>query len=68
MANKKNTYQENVVQFQNTIKNICDLCISPLLFQMRDQYHKFSLDLLTILRCLQIAEKQGAIPAFNDKF
>lgn len=70
MINKKqkNTSQDNIAEFQHTIKNHCDCCVSPLLFQMQDKYHEFSLDVLTILRCLHLAEEQGAVPTLGDEF
>jgi hypothetical protein len=45
----------------------CDFCPNPLVFAMRDNYHDFSIDLLTVLRCLKIAESEHVIPELpND--
>ena len=32
------------------------------LFMMKDNYHEFSIGLSTILSCLAMAEKEGAVP------
>ncbi|MGL4209598.1 MAG: XRE family transcriptional regulator, partial [Candidatus Adiutrix sp.] len=42
--------------------NDCEKCDDPLLFAMQDKTHQFSIGLFTILKCLKIAEKEGALP------
>lgn len=44
----------------------CDRCDDPLLFAMRDNYHEFSMGLLTILQCLSLAEKEGYVPSLPE--
>ena len=43
-------------------------CCDELVFAMRDRYHAFSLDISTVLRCLQMAEQEGAIPNLPDEW
>lgn len=43
-------------------------CDDPILFQMRDRYHEFSLGLFTILDCLKIAEQKGHVPKLPDEW
>lgn len=43
-------------------EHICDNCSEPLLFAMRDKHHEFSLGLLTVLQCLELAEKEAYVP------
>ena len=40
----------------------CEQCSEEYLFQMKDNYHSFSIGLTTILSCLAFAERQGAVP------
>lgn len=40
----------------------CENCDESLVFAMRDNYHEFSLGLRTILKCLEVAEKEGYVP------
>ncbi|MEG1404256.1 MAG: hypothetical protein RSC52_02015 [Oscillospiraceae bacterium] len=40
----------------------CENCDESLVFAMRDNYHEFFLGLRTILKCLEIAEKEGYVP------
>ncbi len=42
--------------------NGCD----ELVFAMRDRHHSFSLDMGTVLQCLQLAEQEGAVPRLPD--
>lgn len=37
-----------------------------LVFAMRDRHHAFSLDIATVLQCLQLAEQEGAVPHLPD--
>ncbi|MBK1674734.1 hypothetical protein CKO35_15830 [Ectothiorhodospira shaposhnikovii] len=39
-----------------------------LVFAMRDRHHTFSLDLTTILQCLEIAEREGAVPELPSEW
>ncbi|GHV09419.1 hypothetical protein FACS1894217_13700 [Clostridia bacterium] len=48
------------------VENNCDRCSEPLIFAMRDKEHEFSLGLLTVLDCLKLAEKEGAIPELSS--
>jgi hypothetical protein len=41
-------------------------CGHHLLFALRDKHHEFSLDVVTVLQCLQFAEDQGAIPVLPE--
>lgn len=41
-------------------------CLNHLLFAMRDQHHEFTIGITTILECLIIAERQGAVPELPD--
>lgn len=40
----------------------CQECGEDYLFMMKDNYHEFSIGLSTILSCLAMAEKEGAVP------
>ena len=40
----------------------CEQCSEEYIFQMKDNYHSFSVGLTTILSCLAFAERQGAVP------
>ena len=42
--------------------NDCERCEDPLLFGLKDRNHEFSLGLSTVLECLKLAEKEGAVP------
>lgn len=37
-------------------------CDEYMVFAMKDQHHRFTLGLGTILECLHAAEKEGAVP------
>jgi hypothetical protein len=37
-----------------------------LVFALRDSHHTFSMDIATVLQCLQFAEQEGAIPQLPD--
>jgi hypothetical protein len=37
-----------------------------LVFALRDRHHTFSMDIATVLQCLQFAEQEGAIPELPD--
>jgi len=37
-------------------------CDGVLLFAMRDNYHAFTLDLVTALECIRVAEQEGDVP------
>lgn len=41
-------------------------CAHHLLFALRDKHHDFSLDVTTVLQCLQFAQDEGAVPALPD--
>lgn len=43
-------------------KDVTECCDSNVVFLLKDHYHEFSIDLNTILKCLEFAEKQGAVP------
>ncbi|MBQ4132968.1 MAG: hypothetical protein IJD04_04445 [Desulfovibrionaceae bacterium] len=45
-----------------TQENSCDYCNNPILFAMQDNYHQFSMGLITILQCLKLAEDEGHVP------
>ncbi|MEG2106764.1 MAG: hypothetical protein RRY79_08285 [Clostridia bacterium] len=40
----------------------CENCDESMVFAMQDNYHEFSLGLRTILKCLEIEEKEGYVP------
>lgn len=40
----------------------CQECGEDYLFKMKDNFHEFSIGLKTILSCLAMAEKEGAVP------
>lgn len=44
----------------------CINCDEPLIFALQDRHHQFSLNLSTLLACLQFAESQHAIPKIPD--
>lgn len=37
-------------------------CDEYMVFAMKDQHHRFTMGLGTVLACLQFAEKEGAVP------
>lgn len=43
-------------------KPITECCDSDVVFLLKDRHHEFSIDLKTILACLEFAEKQAAVP------
>jgi hypothetical protein len=43
-----------------------DCCSEPLVFAMRDDFHEFSMGLLTLLKCLRVAEKDGYVPPLPE--
>ena len=61
---------ENKEIFENRAKlnapkadiNNCDNCDNPVVFALKDNYHTFSLDLITVLKCLKMAEQENVIP------
>ncbi|MGL4208562.1 MAG: hypothetical protein ACRCTY_04165 [Candidatus Adiutrix sp.] len=57
------TSDKNVV-----LHNDCEKCDDPLLFAMQDKFHQFSIGLFTILNCLKLAEKDGAVPNLPDEW
>ncbi len=45
----------------------CEECMEDYVFAMKDKHHEFSIGLTTILECLSLAEKEGAVPKLpND--
>lgn len=40
----------------------CQKCNESHVFALKDKCHSFSIGLSTILSCLKIAEKEGAVP------
>ena len=46
----------------------CEHCSEEYIFQMKDNYHSFSIGLTTILSCLAFAEKQGAVPPLPSEW
>lgn len=46
----------------------CEYCKEDYLFAMKDRYHEFSVGLRTILDCLEMAEKEGAVPKLSDQW
>lgn len=45
---------------------MCEECSEELFFEMKDNYHEFSLSLSVVLNCLFIAEKEGYVPQLPD--
>jgi hypothetical protein len=43
-----------------------ECCKEELVFAMRDNYHAFSIGLLTILDCLKMAEQGGYVPKLPE--
>lgn len=43
-------------------------CDEYMVFAMRDNHHSFSLGLETVLKCLQAAEQEGAVPTLPDNW
>ncbi|MDR0770545.1 MAG: hypothetical protein LBE75_05040 [Burkholderiales bacterium] len=43
-------------------------CDNHLLFAMKDNYHEFTLGITTVLECLAIAEKSGAVPELPSEW
>lgn len=43
-------------------ENQCEKCYEPLMFALASKKSDFSIGLYTILECLRLAEKQGAVP------
>jgi hypothetical protein len=43
-----------------------DCCSDPLVFAMRDRHHDFSIGLLTVLKCLKVAEQEGFVPPLPE--
>lgn len=39
-----------------------------MVFAMQDKHHQFTLGLSTLLECLYIAEKEGAVPQLPDQW
>lgn len=73
MSNKKS--HKKIIETRATfegedvvIHNECCRCEDPLLFAMKDNSHKFSIGLFTILRCLKIAEREGVVPQLSDEW
>ena len=51
----------------NVADNECDNCDSPLMFVLECGATKLPLDLMTVFRCLKIAEERGHVPGLpND--
>lgn len=46
----------------------CDTCASPLVFALQAGEHQISLDLITLLRCLKLAEREQAVPAIDSEW
>ena len=46
----------------------CESCLEELVFAMKDNHHKFSIGLHTILYCLAIAEKEGSVPRIPSQW
>lgn len=43
-------------------------CDEYMVFAMQDKHHQFTLGLSTLLECLYIAEKEGAVPQLPDQW
>jgi len=41
-------------------------CDGVLLFAMQDNHHTFTMDLVTILQCVKMAEEEGGIPELPE--
>ena len=46
-------------------ENDCEHCYEPLVFALKNNDTEFSVGLFTILNCLQLAEKNGDVPAIS---
>ena len=44
----------------------CEECLEDYLFLMKDNYHEFCISLRTLIACLSMAEKEGAIPRMGS--
>jgi hypothetical protein len=54
---------KNRAEFANTANKIdCQECFEPLIFAMKDNEHDFTIGLITILQCLEVAENTNVIP------
>lgn len=62
MSNK--TFENKAYLMDNKIKDHtdCEKCMEDYIFKMKDNYHEFEIGLRTILSCLALAEKEGAVP------
>lgn len=49
-------------------KEPTECCDDSVVFLLKDRHHEFSLDLKTLLRCLEFAEEQGALPELPAKW
>ncbi len=43
-------------------------CDGTLLFAMQDNHHAFTMDLVTILQCIRIAEREGDLPPLPEEW
>jgi hypothetical protein len=43
-------------------------CDNHLLFAMKDNHHEFTLGITTVLECLALAEKSGAVPELPSEW
>ena len=45
---------------------LCDHCNNPLVFELSNDADQYAVNIETILKCLELAEQQGAIPKINS--
>lgn len=67
MSNQDNFQNRAEFSGESQITN-CDYCDDGLIFAMQDKNHEFSIGLLTILKCLEIAEKEGYTPKLPSEW
>lgn len=69
MSHKNTFYNRALPSQDKPVDQVnCLECEEELVFHMRDNYHKFSIGLRTILECLNLAEAQGCVPPLPDNW
>ena len=67
MGKRQRRIFENRAVLEGVAGSHCDNCDSPLIFALECGYVKLPLDLMTVMRCLKVAEERSRVPELpND--
>ena len=69
MYNEIEKDPENITQFEEYEKSVCDCCFEPLIFCLKDSKgNKFDVGLTSVMEMLEAAVKEGVLPKLPDSW